>query len=82
MYEYDELKERLQKEVLTVDFQKQNGQRRTMVCTLIPSYLPTPKAGAVPMPIDTEVMTVWDIDTGAWRRFRLDSIFTVFNYEE
>jgi hypothetical protein len=45
-----------------------------MRCTLRPDVLPQPKAGESARRPNDDVATVWDIDAGAWRAFRYDSV--------
>ena len=65
--------------VAEVSFKKVNGQNRKMHCTLDPRYIPAP--------VDSEhldeqhsraenldVIVVWDLQKGAWRSFRVDSV--------
>jgi hypothetical protein len=82
-----ELRECLKKGVVTVVFEKVNGDVRTMRCTLSDLYIPQvpeegPKMlseydGQVPKPtrqLNDDVQPVWDIDAQAWRSFRYDSL--------
>ena len=62
-----------------VTFKKVNGEIRKMHCTLDPRYIPAP--------VDREyldeqhskkenedIVVVWDLQKGAWRSFRVDSV--------
>ena len=76
----EDLKAMLQANVKMVTFQKVNGDKRTMRCTLNPSYLPEtkPKAiGASPRPENEEVLAVYDLDEKSWRSFRIENILKV-----
>lgn len=78
MYNKYDLKQQLQGGVVTVVFEKKDGTMRTMRCTLLAEYLPAP-TGPQLLTEDTRaendnVLSVWDIDNGGWRSFRLDSI--------
>jgi hypothetical protein len=75
------LKQQLQGNVATVVFTKADGTERTMRCTLVDEYLPDP---AEPQLLqentraeNPNVLSVWDIENGGWRSFRLDSIKSV-----
>jgi hypothetical protein len=78
------LKEQLQNGVVTVVFEKTNGTERTMRCTLSDLYVPQVEPtmlseydGNVPKKtrvLNDNVQSVWDIDSGGWRSFRLDSV--------
>lgn len=72
------LKERLQKEVLTVTFTKTNGETRVMECTLQESYLPR-RATSAPTERkeNPAVLAVWDINKSAFRSFRVDNVTNV-----
>jgi hypothetical protein len=72
-----ELKEIIQNGVVTVVFTKKDGTERTMKCTLLPEYLPQRGQLLVESSNrkeNTDVLSVWDIDVGDWRSFRLDSV--------
>lgn len=78
------LKEQLQNGVVTVVFEKTDGTERTMRCTLSDLYVPQVEPtmlseydGNVPKKtrvLNDNVQSVWDIDSGGWRSFRLDSV--------
>ena len=67
------LVEGLQKNVMQIIFTKVDGQERVMHCTLHDSVLPETSIHSKQKNND-EVLPVWDIDIGAWRSFRLDSV--------
>lgn len=76
-----ELKQQLQGGIATVVFTKADGTERKMRCTLLAEYLPAPEG---PMLLtestrkeNDQVLSVWDIENGGWRSFRLDSIKSV-----
>lgn len=77
------LVEDLKNGVVTVVFEKKNGEERTMRATLSDLYVPQVLSeydGQKATPIhqlNDNVQTVWDIDTGGWRSFRLDSVKTL-----
>ena len=83
------LKEQLQNGVVTVVFEKANGEERTMRCTLSDLYVPQVEPqmlseydGNVPKStrqLNDSVQPVWDIDAGGWRSFRLDSVKQVLS---
>ena len=82
------LKEQLQNGVVTVVFEKTDGTERTMRCTLSDLYVPQVEPvmlseydGNVPKQatmlndsVQSARQSVWDIDSGGWRSFRLDSV--------
>lgn len=82
MFEKYELKELLQNSVSTVVFTKVDGTEREMKCTLLPEYIPQ-KPVVEGQQLLTEELTrkenpntlsVWDLDKGGWRSFRVDSV--------
>ena len=76
------LKQRLQSAIGRVNFTKINGEKRSMLCTLLPGYIPAeevvePTNATPDRARSTNSLSVWDIEKNAWRAFRLDSIETV-----
>jgi hypothetical protein len=74
-----ELKEILEREVRTVVFEKVDGSLREMKCTLLTEYLPVTEKQLLNEDTTVRkepdgVLSVWDIENGGWRSFRLDSI--------
>jgi hypothetical protein len=76
-----ELKQQLQGNVATVVFTKADGTERTMRCTLLAEYLPVPEGAQLLTESvrkeNDNVLSVWDIENGGWRSFRLDSIKSI-----
>ena len=68
---------------VTVDFEKVNGDFRSMECTLqesaIPeTQLPKPLAeGATPRKVSEESLRVFDVNKQEWRAFRWDKVKSV-----
>lgn len=75
------LKQQLQGNVATVTFEKVDGTIRTMRCTLLAEYLPAPASPQLltesTRQENDQVLSVWDIDNGGWRSFRLESIKSI-----
>ena len=72
-----EIKDVLTNGVATVSFQKADGTKRDMKCTLKEDLLPAAPVkaeGVVSRPVNESVLAVWDLDNSAWRSFRIDSI--------
>lgn len=78
-YERDSLLNDLKQKVCEVTFNKVNGEKRVMRCTLDQRY--------IPINIDTKhldeehkkrenknVIACWDVHNGGWRSFRIDSV--------
>lgn len=69
-----QLKYQLQRGIADVIFTKIDGTQRQMICTLQDKYIvdkPTTSREKT-----DKVLSVWDIDKGAWRSFRLDSVIS------
>jgi hypothetical protein len=75
------LKQILSDGVAIVNFTKADGSERIMRCTTYKALMPAPlEATATTVrKVSDEVCPVWDLDVGAWRCFRWDSII---NYEK
>jgi hypothetical protein len=74
-----DLKKLLHEHTLTVLFTKKDGTQRTMLCTLMPEYLPvTDKQEGDEMKKERKgnntSLRVWDLEKKDWRAFRIDSI--------
>ena len=70
------LKELLKNNVVQVVFTKLNGEKRTMSCTLIDSYLPPNGSKELHESYRDTALAVWDLEAGGWRSFRYDSIIS------
>ena len=68
----------LQKNVMQIIFNKVNGEERIMHCTLHETVLPET---SIHNKKSNDEVSVWDIDIGAWRSFRLDSVKDVKKLE-
>jgi hypothetical protein len=69
----------LQKNVMQITFNKVSGEERVMHCTLNETFVPETSANNKKN--NDEVLPVWDVDIGAWRSFRLDTITNVAKLE-
>lgn len=74
MLNTNEIRDILRKDVATVTFTKKNGETREMICTLLEQYLPEVNGNSV---FNDEIVTVWDLEKGAWRSFRTDSVISL-----
>lgn len=83
MYDKYELKEVIQNNVVTVTFEKVNGDERTMKCTLIPEYLPNKVEDGKQLLTENvsrenpSSLAVWDVESNSWRSFRYESVKSV-----
>jgi len=67
--------ESLHKGVCQVTFEKTDGSKRVMNCTLNSSYLPQNlNEESETKESNPNVIPVWDIDANSWRSFRIDSV--------
>lgn len=78
MIDRDDLKSTLKESIIVIDFEKKDGTIRSMRCTLMEQFLPTPSAyvptDAPKRKENPDVLAVWDLDINNWRSFRYDSI--------
>lgn len=82
----EELLEKLQMESVSVTFTKADGSERTMLCTKQTSKIPEaqqPKTDKVVKldengnPIETDLITVYDLEKEGWRSFNYTKILNV-----
>ena len=71
----DTLVKNLQSRAMRITFTKVNGEERIMDCTLQEHMIPATDANNRKQ--NEDVLTVFDINKGEWRSFRLDSIINV-----
>lgn len=74
-----DLKNLLEQNVLVVDFNKLNGDKRVMTCTLREDMKPrATKTDALSQKavreVSDAVVSVWDVNAKGWRSFRYDRI--------
>jgi hypothetical protein len=72
--------EDLRSNVCEVTFTKANGSERTMICTLIPDFLPfedTDRQDFIKSTQPDDLVTVWDIETDAWRSFKPSKVVDI-----
>ena len=71
------LKGVLQTGIANVTFLKKDGTQRNLLCTLLPSELPTQtdlEEAVQKKTPNPEVLAVWDLENKGWRSFRYDSV--------
>lgn len=82
----DELVEKLQQEVVQLKFTKADGSVRHMVCTKNIIHIPEefhPKTDKVVKldengnPIETDLVTVWDMEAKGWRSFNFGKVIEI-----
>ena len=74
-YTYEDIVGRLRQDVVTVTFEKINGETREMACTLQESYIPNemlPKGTGRAKTHDT--VSAYDIKAQGWRSFRVELV--------
>jgi len=80
VFKRDEVIKDLREFVAEVSFTKVDGQNRVMRCTLKPDLLPAKyiteeiEAEKKFHAENTDVIRAWDVQIGAWRSFRMDSV--------
>ena len=72
----DWVRDLLKEREVTVDFEKANGELRSMKCTLREDLGAkyTVKENATPKKPNPDVCVVWDVNQAAWRSFRWDRV--------
>jgi hypothetical protein len=74
----NDLRDSLQKGIVTVTFTKKDGSERVMKCTLSENFIAQkdlPKGNT--RASNAEVIAVYDVDVSGWRSFRIDSVKSV-----
>jgi len=75
-YSKQQIQEQARNGIINVRFTKVNGEERVMNCTLLSEYLPKQMDFSESKPND-QVLSVWDVDIGGWRSFRVESVSDV-----
>lgn len=68
------LKELLKSNIVEVTFWKVNGEKRTLNCTLQPTFLPESVEREETRKGSDTSIAVWSVDDDSWRSFRWESI--------
>lgn len=68
--------------IVTVTFNKKNGDKRVMDCTLQSEFLPPPKPTTdvylfEEKAVNENVVNVWDVEADGWRSFVLANVTNV-----
>tara|TARA_B100000768_G_scaffold178994_1_gene195785 strand:- start:429 stop:713 length:285 start_codon:yes stop_codon:yes gene_type:complete len=76
----------LKENVMQVTFNKINGDKRVMECTLMPSALPPAKKDEAitqekVRKINEEILVVWDTTASGFRSFRMENVVEVKEIE-
>lgn len=72
-----QIRHRLQTEVLVLGFKLNSGQITQLMCTLNPDQMPALTASSHPGPPHDELQVVWDLDKNDWRAFRWERLTSV-----
>ena len=74
-----QLKQSLENGIVTIFFEKADGTLREMRCTLQSQYLPPQllQEGSTSRAENPDTLSVWDIENGGWRSFRMNSIKSI-----
>ena len=86
----EDLEKLLEQNVLVVDFNKLNGDKRVMTCTLREDIKPCatkddPLSQKAVRKTSDAVVSVWDVNAKGWRSFRyerINAVDIVDEYEE
>jgi len=70
----NEIKAALYEGLITVNFTKVNGHKRTMVCTLHEAHLPPPHPEKDNTTRDPNLLVVFDTEHYGWRTIKVDAI--------
>jgi hypothetical protein len=78
-----ELQQALRVHRMNVVFDKLNGERRSMICTLNPEFLPESEKTKERKGIkySDDVLRVFDLDKNAWRSFLVENFVSSSIYE-
>lgn len=74
--EKQKLIESLSVGVVSVQFEKLNGEFRDMKCTLNEEYLPAVDTKGSTKKKSEEAISVWDVNKNEWRSFRFDRVIS------
>ncbi len=82
MYQRDRLLTDLRSNAIEIHFVKVNGDNRVMRCSLMPRLLPESYVKSLEEQEseksfhnqNPDVIAAWDLEKGAWRSFRVDSV--------
>ena len=85
LYNRDNVLGDLREHIVEITFDKVNGERRIMRCTLMPAYLPASyrnnieeqKQEAEFHRNNKDSIAVWDITNAGWRSFKIESVIYV-----
>ena len=74
----DKLKEHLQHHVMNISFEKKDGTKRDMLCTLIKDYLPEKEERVTThtKKENIDILPVWDLEKGAFRSVRMNALLS------
>lgn len=70
----DWFSEYLSENTVTVEFNKQNGEKRRMICTRDIGKIPVEQQPTTSKPSATDAIAVWDLEKSAWRSFNLSNL--------
>jgi hypothetical protein len=78
----EDLKKLLEQNVVVVDFNKLNGDKRVMTCTLREDIKPRatkadPLSQKKVREVSDAVVSVWDVNAKGWRSFRYERVNAV-----
>ena len=82
LYKRDDILRDLRRNVISVEFIKEDNTLRKMRCTLMPKHLPAKYNEDVSEQKNEKefhqknpnVIAAWDVEKGGWRSFRINSV--------
>jgi len=68
------LRQALNEKIVHVEFEKMNGEKRIMLCTLQKQFLPESVNNDANVSVHPNIMSVWDTEKHGWRSFRTEKV--------
>ena len=72
-----QIRHRLQTEVLELQFKLNGGELRAVVCTLNSALMPALKIDSHQGPPHDELQVVWDLEKSQWTAFRWERLIMI-----
>lgn len=74
----DYLEDALSESIILIMFEKMNGDRRLMLCTASPEFIPLNDFPTEWAENSGNTFTVYDLEKEAWRKFKFDRMEAVY----
>lgn len=82
---WKQLNESVREGVVSVEYTKKDGTKRTMVCTLVPEYWKEydfKSGNTLEQSMIIDMLVVWDIEADGWRTLLKDGVESVEESDE